>query len=130
MKKLELKHLAPYLPYELVMNVRDWIDDPKLTPSLLAYILIENLAGSEYKPILRPLTDITKEIEHNRLKFIPYNELNWDDMEPMECFSLDFDFESQISCPLFIWNHLFQWHFDVFGLIEQGLAVDINTLGK
>jgi len=23
---------------------------------------------------------------------------------------------------------LFKWHFDVFGLIKKGLAVDINTL--
>ena len=23
---------------------------------------------------------------------------------------------------------LFEWHFDVFGLIEKGLAIDINTL--
>ena len=23
---------------------------------------------------------------------------------------------------------LFEWHFDVFGLIPEGLAIDINTL--
>jgi hypothetical protein len=23
---------------------------------------------------------------------------------------------------------LFEWHFDVFGLISKGLAIDINTL--
>jgi hypothetical protein len=23
---------------------------------------------------------------------------------------------------------LFEWHFDVFGLIDAGLAIDINTL--
>jgi hypothetical protein len=26
------------------------------------------------------------------------------------------------------WQLLFKWHFDVFGLIEKGLAIDINTL--
>ena len=25
---------------------------------------------------------------------------------------------------------LFEWHFDVFGLIEKGIAIDINTLNK
>ena len=25
---------------------------------------------------------------------------------------------------------LFEWHFDVFGLIEAGLAIDINTLNN
>jgi hypothetical protein len=27
-----------------------------------------------------------------------------------------------------IYQKLFKWHFDVFGLIEKGLAIDINTL--
>ena len=25
-------------------------------------------------------------------------------------------------------SKLIEWHFDVFGLIEKGLAIDINTL--
>ena len=28
------------------------------------------------------------------------------------------------------WQKLFEWHFDVFGLIDAGLAIDINTLEK
>ncbi len=27
-----------------------------------------------------------------------------------------------------LFQQLFEWHFDIFGLIEKGLAIDINTL--
>ena len=30
--------------------------------------------------------------------------------------------------PLNIINKLFEWHFDVFGLLENNLAIDKNTL--
>lgn len=33
-----------------------------------------------------------------------------------------------LTLPYYIIEKLFEWHFDVFGLIEQGLAIDINTL--
>lgn len=29
-----------------------------------------------------------------------------------------------------ILERLCEWHFDIFGLIEKGLAVDLNTLHK
>jgi len=43
-----------------------------------------------------------------------------------------FDFDGEDWQPSFnqleLFNKLFEWHFDVFGLIEAGLAIDINTL--
>ena len=73
------------------------------------------LAG--IKPILRPLSDLTKEIDVNGEKhqmwlLVPHgNSIN----------------------DVFSWQYkniktLFEWHFDVFGLIENGLAIDINSL--
>lgn len=32
--------------------------------------------------------------------------------------------------PFGVIQKLFEWHFDVFGLIDAGLAIDINTLNK
>ena len=29
-----------------------------------------------------------------------------------------------------LFQRLFEWHFDIYGLIPAGLAIDINTLGK
>lgn len=35
---------------------------------------------------------------------------------------------SRVGYQLEMFNKLFSWHFDVFGLIPAGLAIDINTL--
>jgi hypothetical protein len=29
-----------------------------------------------------------------------------------------------------IMQKLLEWHFDIFGLIKEGLAIDINTIGE
>ena len=34
----------------------------------------------------------------------------------------------EIQEPKNDYEKLFEWHFDIFGLIEKGLAIDINTL--
>lgn len=130
--KLELKHLAPYLPYGL-----KGIDYDNKT-----YLFIGlDCNGKEYwdcnevldkkgydvKPILRPLSDLTEEIEINGEKFVPKNKLT----EMFDYITFDYRaFESDffLSMPYDLVKQLFEWHFDVFGLIEQGLAIDINTL--
>lgn len=33
-----------------------------------------------------------------------------------------------VTCQLELIQKLFSWHFDVFGLIDKGLAIDENTL--
>lgn len=35
-----------------------------------------------------------------------------------------------IKHQLILFQQLFEWHFDIFGLIEKGLAIDINTLSQ
>lgn len=66
--KLELKHLAAYLPYELKMYYetllgvkRHWILRCGTISEAIVY---------QNKPILRPLSDLTKEIEVNGEKFV------------------------------------------------------------
>ena len=39
-------------------------------------------------------------------------------------------FTSPLKSKAFIIQQLFKWHFDVFGLIEKDLAIDMNTLNK
>jgi hypothetical protein len=108
---------------------------------------------TEFKPILRPMTDLTKEIEIGGEKIITIEKLRELFLETVEYKDGDtslsrtliyddgFKVHSQdyhYSCDgieegyedvsdFEIYQKLFEWHFDVFGLIEKGLAVDINT---
>ena len=162
--KLELKHLAPYLPYELKMYWENLVGE-KLTPWVLTSSKLKFALEMQNKPILRNLSDLTKEIEVDGEKFVPIKELfniayssiydykfegeyeqdkdfdihlalkakedNWD-----YGFTIELPYQFRMSAngsflniPQFeLYQKLFQWHFDIFGLIPQGLAIDINTL--
>ena len=77
---------------------------------------------------------ITKEIEHNGEKFVPYKYLkenylsynkynyNW--------FKNKTNLVNIKILPYDIIQKLLEWHFDVYNLIPQNLAIDINTLEK
>lgn len=193
--ELELKHLAPYLPYGLKvlyhgeqrkMNAGNgssthWIG---ITATL-------QRQGGNCKPILRPLSDLTKEIEISGERIVPLHRLFWigwgknDNEIPKFIKSLtkfkidrcwyemrimvidkkygsriheliyasdrfkyflstsvytenkkmlsfrDYGYLSNISQHVVCYElttKLLEWHFDVFGLIEQDLAININKL--
>ena len=87
----------------------------------------------ETKPILRPLSDLTKEIEHNGEKFVPIDELN--NIGDAECDRYnDYFNEENISDvnwllePFIIFQKLIEWKFDLADLISKGEAIDVNTL--
>tara|TARA_R110000822_G_scaffold41225_1_gene111947 strand:+ start:117 stop:521 length:405 start_codon:yes stop_codon:yes gene_type:complete len=132
--KLELKHLAPYLPYGL-KNQRAF-HKPKVIDGIVGnkvYFGDTVLFINQIEPILRPLSDLTKEIEVDGYKFIPYEDDYLSDvMCSYESLELLCEYNGNISndstIPYTIMSLLFQWHFDVFGLIDAGLAIDINTL--
>jgi hypothetical protein len=141
--KLELKHLAPYLPYELkaIIRLREDsslpINDECIVTVSCFEVAYLDSEYDEFKPILKPLSDLTKEIEVDGKKFIPIMVLELDShtlsvneysnhleirgVESNE-WSYAIDVYTEIMCKLF------EWHFDVFGSIEKGLAIDINTL--
>ena len=148
MKKLELKHLAPYLPYNLKV-FDDYYSEIRYLAALAfsdcgivkqLHYPSQTREYNEIKPILHPLSDLTKEIEHNGEKFKPFDELsnflyitekdNFDTVlsarlwvETMILYRPDC-----LTLPFNVVQKLFEWHFDVFGLIKDGLAIDINTL--
>ena len=74
---LTIKHLAPYLPYGLKMKYESKSHESikDLTCSSIEYMIATEHHG-KFKPILRPLTDLTKEIEHNGEKFMPKKYFN------------------------------------------------------
>ena len=96
----------------------------------------------EFKPLLYPLEYLTKEIEVNGERFVPLSILE-KNFRPLSrdlsiylfngriCIDIETEDYSQ-TIDLFdgflIIQQLFKWHFDVFGLIEAGLAVDINSI--
>jgi len=135
--KLELKHLAGYLPYGLdfiryeameidrIGNQVIWSEGKYPFKTQLNAVTLNQFNYTTSKPILRPLSNLTKEIELNGEKFLPYVKSNY----TLNCFNQmqRNGFEKNI------WSYeltqiLLEWHFDIYGLIESGLAIDINTL--
>lgn len=170
--KLELKHLAPYLRHKLKMIFEGKrgriIELSCLSFNSLGETFSDGRGGmwidrSGFKPILRPLSDLTKEIHHDCKYFIPLieifeicaggyysidnvlieinnkvykistsiDELRFDTEDKyfiMECLDLEGNNWLKPFNQLELFEKLFEWHFDIFGLIEKGLAIDINTL--
>jgi len=126
--KLELKHLAPYLPFELKLYLPVH-DTTHLMRSLSLIFINREIYYRDIKPILRPLSDLTKEIEHNGERFVPTDRLYFDfDRHGLNGFDFQDIEKTPLEYPFNIVIQLFEWNFDVFNLIEQGLAIDINTL--
>ena len=76
MKTLELKDICGYLPYGLVFQDKGRGVYLQLVNLLSAQKLIDKSHDyTEVGPILRPMSDLTKEITHKGEKFVPLVEL-------------------------------------------------------
>jgi len=163
--KLELRHITPYLPYGLrceILNCQcDYVGERYGV--INGYYDLDNEphyrfgslgnAGKDaslIKPILRPMADLTKEIEVNGEKFVPIKkimEIRGYDLESI--YDMEFDIngygiflkDNDPDEPHFLLNPnnpntieyfiiklMFEWHFDISNLIEAGLAMDINNV--
>jgi hypothetical protein len=180
--ELELKHLAGYLPYDLkgVISTKHQINEVELThlseyslktsPSIHGF---EYCSFSEFKPLLRPLSSLIKEIEVDGKRFVPMVELadiaycdisdkNYKTAQDENSIGVSFNIENdenefthQVFAYSFTTKHfgrhlrvnphqkhlaevefvlhqlelfekLFEWHFDIYGLIDKGLAIEIK----
>ena len=135
---LEIKHLAPYLPYGLKIN------HPLGVFTLLGLrdinmqmALFENrddvLWGYLYevKPILRPMSDLTQDELRSAGFDSHVDYLTHELQSPSTQDRLDHKGKKLWNverAPYEMVAYLFEHHFDVFDLIPGGLAVDINTL--
>jgi len=131
MEKLELKHLAPYLPYGLKASFYDLYPEEIIGLNFVE----ETIEGLEYgnseiteliKPILRPLSDLTKPMEKGSQK--TYFDLFVESDYYLKGMNEVISNYQHLKNQIFWYNRFFEFHFDVFGLIEKGLAIDINTL--
>ncbi len=162
MKQIELKHITPYLAYHLrcedengkigVLSGIDFNGDPisfmnytisydwQVLPDSSSWnVYNDGNAISRIRPILRPLSDLTKEIVHNGEKFVPVERILKILGKSLDHLSdngkvMAYDrFKTEIitkQLPCRYFEFLFEWHFDVYGLIPEGLAIDINILNK
>lgn len=150
MAQLELQHIAPYLLYGLKVNYKGNILVMEGIYTHKDIFTYENadIPLSEIKPILRPRSDLTKEIEINGERFVPIERLFEIQYSSLSSKGRAFYYEqgkdwvlcsgnwTAVSFKINLSNiehnyywviqNLLEWHFDVFGLIPQGLAIDIN----
>ena len=78
--------------------------------------------------ILRPLSELNEEIEHNGEKIVPIEEIGYHHNFSM--LNTDQIISDPKRYPFTVVQALLSWHFDVHGLIEKGLAVSMKELNK
>jgi len=144
--KLELKHLAPYLPYGLKVVTQYGLDVPKgghifeicgicERPDmawkkgeigLFFTRLGQNREMSneyfEFRPALKPLSDYTDMLG------LPMVELNCDIDDQIAIEQFANQQISLASLPYSAYEVLVRNKVDIFRLIPQNLAIDLNTL--
>ena len=174
MDKLTIEHLAAYLPYDIKCQYIFYDDGEKSNPIVSKIESIykdcvtfvngscdyyfEDDYECEIKLLLRPLFDLTTEIEHNGEKFVPIVELikikykKWyDEKKGSRYADIDFElntnyvkahFSFMATLCIEIWlrdisheeywvvQKLLSWHFDIYNLIPQKLAIDIKEVNN
>lgn len=141
-RELTLTDIAGYLPYGLKLLDRkrgittvwewqsaaccDWNGEEK----------VEMISGEKYSeelvmasPILRPMSDLTREITHKGETFVPIDRLRGIDGD------IQFNYGKLYSVKGYcihwitaIIDKLSEWMFDFRGLIDTGLAVSVHDL--
>lgn len=124
--------LAMSLPYELHgitanrVALINGVEYEKELPIIWRGETFSGRCGFGIMPILHPLSDLTKWIEHKGEKIIPLLELKWNrtingfTKSNIEAAMSTLSFKDALK--------LIEWHFDIAGLIEKNEAIDINTL--
>lgn len=160
MEQLQINHIAPYLPYGLKCQIDLGQNEIIVTDSWglktgsdypASYYNEGERYGlmmSQIKPLLRPLSDLYKEIEgkvgiveifrmfgiyHENIR-VTNCGLKYDDGAEWLLFDWSYSAQSFIDSDGGIYlnmeslTYLFQHHYDVFGLIDKGLAIDLNSI--
>jgi hypothetical protein len=133
MENIELKHLAPYLPYGLKMRLQTNSAVEIKTDLLNGYMLfLKDLLEGRARIILKPLYKVIPIIEKEFEKFHNGKEYEEDVIEYFcEEVGVDLsDFEEMKS--EYLTYGAIKWlcknRYDVFGLIEKGLAEEDKTI--
>lgn len=141
MEKLELKYLAPYLPYGLKFIVEISEFAKKELGNTAPYENRKFTLGNNFdlclkhgKPILKPLSDLTDEfliklfndldLDIVRMKYgITINYKMMGDWFKEHISLRSYNNERCLTMSAWLYVALLENHIDVFGLIDKGLAV-------
>ena len=130
MEKLELKHIAPYLPYGLNGFLIEHKTNCFIIGASEDYVytdaFFDEVYYTEIKPVLRPLNEL---IDYFQILWNKKDEevIKFMDLDFLERFNeLDIDHikYSEVNyLPVGLYNLLLKHHFDLFRLINKGLAL-------
>jgi len=134
-EELQLKEISKYLPYDvkIIGNTHGQIEI--LSTVTETSVNIKG-RGTTYgmwadlqdiKLVLRPMSDFDK-VENDFDLSTDFEGCFLGSSK--ELYSLNTSDKTYLSDMLTVTEFLFENHFDVFGLIEKGLAIDIKTLNK
>jgi hypothetical protein len=133
--RLQFTDLAPYFPYGLRVKYKEGVHYgiceisglDLLGAKILGidiWVLFKNL-----KPILRPFSDLINEIELNGKKFVPKDILDETHISNWTYGNIKYvNSEMLKDAPFWFVEKLIEWQFDVFGLIDKGLAISIHDV--
>lgn len=126
---LKLEELAHYLPYGLIVMLREEIIEIHglniLSDRIISYDIDKKLNECEtelIKPLLKPLSN------YKSIVSIPMNNLGMDVSTQIELTEFANKEKSLGSISYKLYEEMCRNHIDFNGLIESGLALDINTL--
>ena len=134
---IETRHLAPYLPYNLMCKVKD---EGKIVVAEMHSIYadgtctfcntVESEKGFDWiVPILRPLKDIDIPIEIQGQKIIPLEYISTSKADSQQTMKRIENKQSLDVLEFWKYERLFQLHFDVFNLISEGIAEPFESQG-
>jgi hypothetical protein len=141
-------YLQQYLTYNLQVTYLDSETDTNVIKIGIMYgitlkfidkheIMMVSISSSNHsvmvskvKPILKPLNDFTSEMQKEVEEFIGLG--NWCDAydEYFDIWFADAQMPKSLAlqCPYTILQYFLAHHYDVFGLIDAGLAISSNNL--
>lgn len=117
--KLEIRHLAPYLAHKVKVSKTHFLSTGNGIGSIDHILTTKN---DVYKLILHPLSEV---MDINSPLF---NRINTDLKIQMEICDLANKQIGYWDLSYSAFDVMCENHIDVFGLIDEGLATDINTL--
>lgn len=140
--KLEIKHILPYLNsplYGYFKGVYDIVTEVDFENKIISSMNNGSVIISDFEPILRPLSDLTKEIEMPFGKIVPMEWMfkkdwaEWDGESDANTTMIH-----TYKCingkvfpkflPQYVFEMLLEMHFDLFDLIPNNLAIDKNQI--
>ena len=132
MERLTIKELAPYLPYGVKVCNGDDTFEVTAMNNRTVFFKGGLLDIKDIKPLLRPLSYLTEERQFGEYRseieeIIKEAEQHCDAYDEwLDIFIDDPDPSRILQSPYEVVQELIEKHFDVFGLIDSGLALPIE----